>query len=139
MRLESDIVEYKVILNGKLEKVAVALVNRFGGVFYIGVADDRTIKGVNNIDKMIKKVDARLKKNIAPSIVGLYSINKIGYPDGKEIIRIAFSSGTQKPYYIKTEGLTPKGCYIRIADHCVPMSEKLIARFRELYSKNEEL
>lgn len=133
MRLESDIIEYKVILNGKLEKVAVALVNRFGGIFYIGVADDHTIKGVKNIDRQIKRIDERLKNNIQPSIQDLYTINKIGYPNGKEIIRIAFSSGSEKPYYIKSEGMTTKGCYIRIADSCVPMSEKLIKRFCELY------
>ncbi|NCA67554.1 MAG: ATP-binding protein [Clostridia bacterium] len=138
MRLESNFVEYKVILNGKLEKVAVALVNRFGGIFYIGVADDRTIKGVKNIDRVIKNVEKRLRNNIEPSIDGLYSINKIGYHDKKEIIRIAFSAGNQKPYYIKSEGLTPKGCYIRIADNCVPMSEKLISRFVELYSGGSE-
>lgn len=138
MRLESNFVEYKVILNGKLEKVAVALINRMGGVFYIGVADDRTIKGVKNIDKVIANAERRLLNNIVPSIKGLFSINRIGYPDKKEIVRLAFSEGNQKPYYIKSEGLTPKGCYIRIADSCVPMSEKLIARFAELYNKGVE-
>jgi predicted HTH transcriptional regulator len=138
MRLESNFVEYKVILNGKLEKVAVALINRMGGVFYIGVADDRTIKGVKNIEKVIANAERRLLNNIVPSIKGLFTINRIGYPDKKEIVRIAFSEGNQKPYYIKSEGLTPKGCYIRIADSCVPMSEKLIARFAELYNKGVE-
>lgn len=137
MRNESNFIEHKEIINGKLEKVAVALVNRYGGVFYIGVADDHTVKGVKNIDKAIKNVAKRLKNNIIPSIEGLYTINKIGYADGKEIIRIAFSAGDKKPYYIKKEGLTPKGCYIRIADNCVPMSEKLISRFVEMYSKSE--
>lgn len=138
MRLESNFVEYKVILNGKLEKVAVALVNRMGGVFYIGIADDRTIEGVTNIDRVIDNANRRLLSNIEPSIEGLFTVNKIGYPDDKEVVRIAFFEGRRKPYYIKSEGLTPKGCFIRIADNCVPMSEKLIARFVEMYAKDGE-
>jgi predicted RNA-binding protein with PUA domain len=49
---EDDKTEFKLELNDKLEKEVVAFLNSpKGGDIYIGVADDGSVVGVENIDK----------------------------------------------------------------------------------------
>jgi predicted HTH transcriptional regulator len=48
--------------------------------------------------------------------------------DGKDIIRIVISSGTQKPYYMRKKGMTEYGCFIRVGTSAQPMNESMIER-----------
>jgi predicted HTH transcriptional regulator len=50
----------------------------------------------------------------------------------KEIIKVTISSGTEKPYYIKRYGMSPKGCFIRMGSSTSQMSKIMI---ENLYSK----
>ena len=47
---ETERTELKKILNDTLQKEIVAFLNSFDGVIYIGVDDDGTVIGVDNID-----------------------------------------------------------------------------------------
>ena len=48
---ETEKVELKRILNDTLPKEIVAFLNSFDGTIYIGVEDDGTVIGVNNLDE----------------------------------------------------------------------------------------
>lgn len=48
------------------------------------------------------------------------------------VIKIIVSSGLEKPYYIKSKGMSPNGCYMRLGTSTQPMSTALID---ELYAK----
>lgn len=48
------------------------------------------------------------------------------------ITKVIVCSGLEKPYYIKSKGMSPNGCYMRIGTSTQPMSTALID---ELYAK----
>ena len=105
MLQESNRVELKEKLNEKLEReICAFLNNREGGVLYIGVADNGTIIGVSDADALQKKVAERIRDNLLPSALGLYDVASEEM-DGKTVIKVIVSSGTEKPYYIKEKGL----------------------------------
>ena len=46
--------------------------------------------------------------------------------EGVKVIKVFFAGGSEKPYYLKRYGMTPKGCFIRIGTACEPMPEAMI-------------
>ena len=52
--------------------------------------------------------------------------------DSKDVLKIVISSGPEKPYYIKSQGMSPSGCFIRIGSSTHPMTT---AKIDDLYSK----
>ncbi|NLC26774.1 MAG: transcriptional regulator, partial [Fastidiosipila sp.] len=129
--IESHRVEFKRELSAKLEAEVVAFLNSpEGGTVYIGL-DDRGIPlGVDDIDTTQLKIINRVKNNILPSTLGLFEV-RIEEKEGKQIIALAISSGTEKPYYIKKNGMSPKGCHIRVGNSRQEMSQNMID---DLYS-----
>ena len=123
---ESNKTELKAELNDKLEKEIVAFLNyREGGDFYIGVDDNGNAVDLDNIDSLQLAAADRIKKNIQPSTLGLFDIVKEKY-QGKQIIHIIISSGPEKPYYIKRQGMSETGCFIRIGTSSQPMTQAMI-------------
>ncbi|MCF6319822.1 MAG: putative DNA binding domain-containing protein [Proteobacteria bacterium] len=123
---EDDKTEFKVALTDKLEKEVVAFLNTTkGGDIYIGVADNGQIVGVENADQLQLQISDRIKNNILPTCLGFYDV----YPeqhDGKTIIHIVVSRGTEKPYYLKKYGMSPAGCYLRIGTGVQQMTTNMI-------------
>ena len=75
MLQESNRVEFKAILNDKMEKEIVAFLNnREGGVLYIGLADDGHPLINKDLDATQLKIADRIKNNILPSTMGLFDI-----------------------------------------------------------------
>lgn len=110
---ESNRIEFKTKLNDKLEREVVAFLNyREGGVIYIGVDDSGIAIGVPDIDNTQLKISDRIKNNIQPSTLGLYDV-VIEQMQGKSIIKIIISSGNEKPYYLRSKGMSEAGCFIR--------------------------
>lgn len=123
---ENNRTEFKAELNDKLEKEIVAFLNnREGGILYVGVADDGTPIGVSNMDSVQLKIADRLKNNILPSTLGLFDIVTENI-DGVDVIKIIISSGTEKPYYIRSQGMSPSGCFMRLGTSTQPMPTSLI-------------
>ena len=54
--VETEKAELKKVLNETFEKEVVAFLNTDGGVIYVGVEDDGSIRGVDNIDDVMKKI-----------------------------------------------------------------------------------
>jgi ATP-dependent DNA helicase RecG len=126
--VENEKVEFKSILNEKLEKVVVSFLNsKTGGDLYIGVNDDGTIIGVDNADKIQLAITDGIKNNISPTCLGLFDVYSEDMNE-KTVIHIVVSSGTEKPYYIKSLGMSPAGCYMRIGSGVKQMDHVMIAR-----------
>jgi len=123
---EDDKTEFKLELNDKLEKEVVAFLNSpKGGDIYIGVGDDGSVVGVEDVDKIQLAISDRIKNNILPTCLGFFDV----FPEqieGKTIIHIVVSRGTEKPYYIKKYGLSPAGCFMRIGSGVQQMSPGMI-------------
>jgi len=131
MLQESSRIEFKAVLNDKLEKEIVAFLNNHeGGILYIGLDDDHPIETAD-IDSMQLKIADRIKNNILPSTLGLFDIITENI-DGISVTKIIVSSGLEKPYYIKIHGMSPSGCFMRLGTSTQPMST---ASIDELYAK----
>jgi len=129
---ENNRTEFKAELNDKLEKEVVAFLNnREGGILYIGVDDDGKPVGLSALDETQLKIADRIKNNILPSTLGLFDI-VTDVVDGVSVIKILISSGLEKPYYIKKQGMSPNGCFIRMGTSSQPMTTSMID---DLYSK----
>ncbi len=123
---ESNRIEFKRELNDKLEKEVVAFLNnREGGILYIGLDDNGHPTGSFDMDSTQLKIAARIKDNILPSTLGLFEIITEEI-DGVAVIKVLISSGLEKPYYIKSHGMSPSGCYTRIGASSQPMTTALI-------------
>ena len=129
---ETNRIEYKRELTDSLEKEVIAFLNyREGGVIYIGIDDAGCIAGVQNCDAVQLKIKDRLKNNIQPSVMGLFDIIQ-QVKDTKNIIKITIASGPEKPYYLKKQGMSERGCFVRIGTASEPMPVRMI---EELFSR----
>lgn len=123
---ESHRVEFKSILNDKMEKEVVAFLNnQEGGILYIGLGNDGHPTGKIDIDSTQLKVADRIKNNILPSTLGLFDI-VTEVVEEVTVIKILISSGLEKPYYIRSRGMSPSGCYTRIGTSSQPMTTTMI-------------
>ncbi|MDP1728015.1 MAG: putative DNA binding domain-containing protein [Bacteroidota bacterium] len=129
---ETNRIEYKQELTEGLEKEVIAFLNYHeGGVLYIGIDKTGKAIGVKDADGDMLKIKDRLKNNISPSCMGLFEV-VLETKKGKDIIKVNIASGPEKPYYIKKQGMSERGCYIRIGTAAEPMPNKMIER---LFSK----
>ena len=113
---ETNRIEFKRELTRELdiEKEVVAFLNyREGGIVYIGVDDAGKPVGVRDIDSDMLAIKNRLRDNILPSPMGLFDVT-VERIEGVPVIRVFVSSGSEKPYYKKQYGLSPKGCFTRV-------------------------
>lgn len=46
--------------------------------------------------------------------------------EGVPVIKILISSGLEKPYYIKKNGMSPSGCFMRMGTSSQPMTTTMI-------------
>lgn len=123
---ESNRIEFKSVLNDKMEKEVVAFLNnQEGGILYIGLDDDGHPTGSMDLDSTQLKIADRIKNNILPSTLGLFDIVTEVVED-VPVIKILISSGLEKPYYIKSQGMSPSGCYTRIGTSSQPMTTAMI-------------
>jgi predicted HTH transcriptional regulator len=123
---ETQNIEYKQQLTEDLEKEAIAFLNYHeGGVMYIGITKTGNVIGVHDIDGDMLKIKDRLKHNILPSCMGLFDV-MVEKIESKDVIKIIFASGTEKPYYIKKLGMSEKGTFIRVGTAAEPMPVKMI-------------
>lgn len=130
--LESNINEFKLVLNDKFEKVVVSFLNsKDGGNIYLGINDKGQPVGIQEIDKTQIEVKNRIKNNISPSTLGLFDV-VVEEMDDKQIIHVIVASGTEKPYYIKRKGMSPEGSFIRVGSSVEPMNNEMII---DLFSK----
>ena len=133
MKTESNRIELKRKLNDSLEKEVVAFLNyREGGHIYIGIDDATgTVVGVSNPDVVQLKIKDHIKNNIMPSTLGLFDVIA-EQRDAKTVIKITVASGSEKPYYLKKQGMFERGSFIRIGSASEPMPVRMI---EDLFSR----
>ncbi len=121
--------EFKEALNEKLEREVIGFLNTSGGNLYIGVNDKgQIIELQDDIDKLQLKIKDRIKNNILPNTLGLFDINILEI-DNKKVIHVIVAGGSQKPYYLRSKGMTPNGSFIRIGSSTEQLTEMQIQNF----------
>ena len=126
--IETNRIEFKRELTRELdiEKEVVAFLNyREGGIIYIGVDDSGKPVDIKDIDGDMLAIKNRIRDGILPTPMGLFDVT-VERIDEKPVIKVFVSSGTEKPYYKKQYGLSPKGCFIRIGTAAEPMTQEQI-------------
>ncbi|HBQ65017.1 MAG TPA: hypothetical protein DD727_08905 [Clostridiales bacterium] len=97
-------------------KTVSAFANGVGGSIYFGVSDNGVAIGLDNAKKASEQVSELIKARIEPAIknVVLETFNA----DGKDILRVQISGGTNTPYYYTGDGT--KTAYYRIGNESAP-------------------
>lgn len=132
--MEDRVIEYKRELTKDiegLEREVVSFLNTNGGELLIGVNNDGTVYGVDDVDAVQTKIAQRLDSNIKPSCLGLFDIH-VERREDKRIIKVVVSAGSERPYYLTKYGMTSKGCYYRVGASCRQMPE---SKIMNLYKK----
>ena len=129
---ESNTIEYKQEFSDTILKDVIGFLNySLGGHIYVGVDNVGVVYGVEKPDETQLRIINMLRDSIQPSVLGLFDV-LIEQVEGKTVLHIIISSGNEKPYYNKSKGMSPKGCFIRVGTSVQEMTEGQIA---DLYSR----
>ena len=147
MYQESEKLEFKRQVNDSLIKEIIAFCNTNGGTIIVGYEDDGVVHGVNDARKELDRISNMIHDSIEPNISFLVS-SRIENENGKDIIIIEVLQGTNKPYYLKSKGMTPSGTYVRLGATSQPTTSDSIRdmiiessgiTFEKNLSANQEL
>lgn len=98
------------------------------GKLILGIADDRTIVGLpeSEIEPLLESLDHIIYEACHPTIIPLISQQRFG---NKIILIISVSSGMNKPYYRKSEGVQ-KGTFLRMGRSTVKATPEMIEELK---------
>lgn len=123
--LESETIECKAILNNDFKKEIIAFANTNGGTIYVGIADDGTFIGIEDIEKEMEKISHMIHDSIRPDLIPYTKIEK-EVMNHRDVIKITVLRGDKRPYHIRDKGLKPSGVYVRHGVSSQPASEDAI-------------
>lgn len=129
---ENQNVEFKQEYVPDIRKEVMGFANADGGTVYVGVRKDGTVLGVSDPDYVMLQIVNSLKDALAPDVMPFVRVNTEEI-EGKRIIEINVTTGTNRPYYLREKGLKPSGVYVRKGSSTQPMTEEGI---REMIIQN---
>lgn len=125
--MESETIELKSVPVADICKEIVAFANTKGGTLYIGVDDDGTAVGVDDIDRVVLQINNMVRDGIKPDVTMF-----VGYEcqevDAKRILAVTVQKGTDRPYYLGAKGLKPGGVYVRNGTSTDPATDTAIRK-----------
>lgn len=123
--LENKTTEFKREYMDDIRYAVIAFANTDGGKLYIGINDDGTVCGVENLDDTILRLTNMIRDVIRPDVTMFTDCN-IQSSEGKNIVVLTVQRGTARPYYLHSKGVRPEGVYVRQGASSVPASETAI-------------
>ena len=125
---EGKTLEFKRDLSSprNLLKTLVAFANSAGGIVLIGVADDRTVIGLEQPLDDEERLDNLIGDAIAPRLVP--NVEILSWQD-RSILAVEVFPGSNRPYYLKSEG-QPDGVYVRLGSSNRQAGSALAAELR---------
>ncbi|MEG1008608.1 MAG: putative DNA binding domain-containing protein [Clostridia bacterium] len=132
---ETTEVEFKVSLEAEKPKnwlkTVCAFANESGGTIYFGIADNRDVIGIKDVQDTIEKISEIVKTKIEPMVrVSITVIEK----DNKNIVKLEIHKGAVPPYYYVNEGT--KTTFTRVGNESVTAPTNII---NELVLKGQKL
>jgi len=79
-----------------LAAAVVAFANTDGGQLILGVADDRTVKGVEDVDEVTRQVDNVATNSCEPPITVIQEV--LEAENQKKVLVVNIPKGDQRPY-----------------------------------------
>lgn len=99
--VECSTYDFKIKLEAKEPESWVKSVSAFangnGGSLFYGVSDDGTVVGIGDPKKTAKDISQIIKDHMDP--VPEFTLNPIEGNDGKVVLEVKISAGSQTPYY----------------------------------------
>ena len=144
---ETEMVELKAVAQDSIKKEIVAFANCTGGTVYVGVADDGTVLGVEDVDECALQVSNMVRDAVKPDVTMFVRYETLDC-DGKAVIAVKVQRGTNRPYYLAKKGLRPEGVYVRQGHSSVPATDAAIRQmiketdgdsFEDMRSLNQKL
>ena len=122
MTFETENFEFKLQITDELYKAVIAFANTEGGIVYVGVDDNGTVVGLDNVDDVYTRITNGIRDAIMPDVTMFikYTLQE------NRVIRITVGEGSYKPYYLKAKGLKSSGVYIRQGASSAPASPEQI-------------
>jgi ATP-dependent DNA helicase RecG len=145
--LENEQIEFKREFNQGTLKAVIAFANSLDGTLYIGVDDDATVRGVEDVHETLPQITNYLRDCIEPDVMQFVHVKAVEVQD-KHVIEITVQKGTEPPYHLKAKGPTTKGVYVRQGASSVNASTSAILSmisannvdsFEDKVSINQEL
>jgi len=128
MKINEDLTtEFKSIYTDDIKKTVVAFANTKGGKIFIGIQDDGSVIGVDNVDETMLKATNSIRDSIKPDIT-LFSNCFTEIIDGLTVVIIEIQKGTASPYYLTNKGIRPEGVFVRQGASTVPATETAILK-----------
>lgn len=118
---ENQHLEYKERWNDNAKKTAIAFANTDGGTILVGVDDDGNTIGVDDPDQCQLSITSSLREGIVPDLTR-FIWPRVDSRDGKTILAVDISRGTNQPYCLKDKGPKPAGVFIRVGNETVQAS-----------------
>lgn len=112
--------------NDSFAKEVVAFANMHGGIIYLGIADDKSVTGIEteNEKGLEEKIINICRNNIIPPLIP--QISRVFY-HSKTIYKLEIEKGENKPYKVKSSNRF----YIRAGSVSIePTNEELIRLFQ---------
>ena len=135
MNFETENIEFKLQFTEDLYKEVIAFANTDGGVIYIGINNDGTAVGIDNVDENYTRITNGIRDAIMPDVTMFvrYTIQD------NRVVKISVGEGSYKPYYLKSKGLKPSGVFVRQGPSTAPASpEQIRAMIKESDGDNFE-
>lgn len=125
MFTESKTTEFKRKYVDDIKNTIVAFANCDGGTLYIGVDDDGTVCGVDNVDDTMLRVTNAIRDAVRPDIT-MFVECRNDIMNQKPVVCVTVQRGTARPYYLHGKGIRPEGVYVRQGASTVPAAETAI-------------
>lgn len=125
MLIENKTTELKRGYVESIKNTVIAFANCDGGTIIIGVNDDGTVCGVEDVDDTMLRVTNVIRDAVRPDVT-LFTECQNEMRDGKSVVIVTVQRGTARPYYLASKGIRPEGVYVRQGASTVPATESAI-------------
>ena len=123
---ESSTLEFKRDFpkNDQIIKTMIGFCNQNGGQLIIGVNDQGKVVGISDkkIEQILSSLDKAIYEATSPPIIPQVFVKRFSK---KAVIIIQVSSGMNKPYFRKKEGMS-KGTYIRLGQNTLRATREIL-------------
>ncbi|WP_243411970.1 helix-turn-helix domain-containing protein [Peptacetobacter hiranonis] len=129
--VESETLELKEKYTDVIVKEIVSFLNGNGGSILIGVKDNGTVVGVDNVDEVLRKISDIITTQIEPNPQDEIK-SELKFDEGKIVVVININKGRSYLYCQKKYGYSSTGCNIRIGTTCREMTiEQIKIRYEQ--------
>lgn len=132
LSFENQNIEFKQEYVVDIRKEVIGFANADGGTIYVGVRKDGAVIGVEDPDSVMLQIVSSLKDSLMPDVMPFVRVQAVRM-EGKNVVEIQVTTGTNRPYYLREKGLRPNGVYVRKGSSTQPMTEEGI---REMIIQN---